>query len=126
MTLSAFTDSYQWVSATGAHRVLGSKPARRSCCCCQSMGHHTNGWICDRYTDPAQCTMRAAPAVTYFTQKYRDSASVLRCCWLGGRKGIKPVKNRVVGCWRGYLSGDRWRLAYGPADATATHYLLLQ
>ena len=22
-------------------------------------------------------------------------------CWLGGRKGIRPVKNWVVGCWRG-------------------------
>jgi len=45
---------------------------------------------------------------------------------LGGRKGIRPVKNRVVGYWRGYLSGARCRLAYGPADATATHSLLLQ
>jgi len=33
---------------------------------------------------------------------------------------------RVVGYWRGYLSGARCRLAYGPADATATHCLLLQ
>ena len=31
--------------------------------------------------------------------------SVLWCCWLGGRKGIRPVKNWVVGCCRGYLSG---------------------
>ena len=29
----------------------------------------------------------------------------------------------MVGCWRGYLSGSRCRLAYGPADATATHRL---
>jgi len=36
---------------------------------------------------------------------------------LGGRKGIRPVKNRVVGYWRGYQSGARCRLAYGPADA---------
>ena len=28
-------------------------------------------------------------------------------------------------CWRGYLSGARCKLAYGPADATATHCLLL-
>jgi len=34
---------------------------------------------------------------------------------LGGRKGIRPVKNLVVGCWHGYLSGARCRLAYGPA-----------
>jgi len=31
----------------------------------------------------------------------------------------------VVGYWHGYLSGARCRLAYGPADATATHCLLL-
>jgi len=46
--------------------------------------------------------------------------------WLGGRKGIQPVKNWVVGCWRGYVSGARCRLACCPADATATHCLLLQ
>jgi len=52
--------------------------------------------------------------------------SVLWCLWLGSRKGIRPVKNWVVGCWHGYLSGARCRFAYGPAEATATHYLLLQ
>ena len=52
--------------------------------------------------------------------------SVLLRCWLGCRKGIRPVKNWVVGCWRGYLSGARCRLAYGPADATATHSLASQ
>jgi len=31
--------------------------------------------------------------------------SVLWRCWLGGRKGIWPVKNGVVGCWHGYLTG---------------------
>jgi len=51
---------------------------------------------------------------------------VLWRCWLGGRKCIWPVKNWVVGCWRGYLSGARCRLAYGPDDATSTHCLLLQ
>ena len=57
---------------------------------------------------------------------YHTSLSVLWRCWLGGRKGIRPVKNWVVRCWLGYLSGSRCRFAYGPADATATHYLLLQ
>jgi len=32
----------------------------------------------------------------------------------------------VVGCWHGYLSGAMCRLAYGQADAIATHYLLRQ
>ena len=52
--------------------------------------------------------------------------SVLWRCWLGGRKGIQPVKNWVVRCWHGYLSAARCTLAYGPADVTATHCLLLQ
>ena len=38
--------------------------------------------------------------------------SVLWRCWLGGRKGIRPVKNRVVGYGRGYLSGAGCRLAW--------------
>jgi len=42
------------------------------------------------------------------------------------QEGHPVCKNRVVGCWRGYLSGARCRLAYGPAGATATHCLLHQ
>ena len=52
--------------------------------------------------------------------------SVLWRCWLGGRNGIRPVKIWVTVCWHGYLSRARCRLAYGPADATATHCLLRQ
>jgi len=42
-------------------------------------------------------------------QIYRQGApvktitSVLWCCRLGGRKGMRPVNNWVVGCWCGYL-----------------------
>ena len=49
--------------------------------------------------------------------------SVLWCCWLGGKKGIRPVKKLVSG---GVLAGAMCRLAYGPADATATRCLLPQ
>jgi len=63
---------------------------------------------------------------SFFQQVLGILPSVLWRCWLGGRKGIRPVKNWVVGCWHGYLSGARCRLAYGPADATTTHCLLLQ
>ena len=67
--------------------------------------------------------------VTFSIHK-TDCSSVdclwMKLCWLGGRKGIQPVKNWVVGCWHGYLSGARCRLVYGPADATATHCFLLQ
>ena len=30
----------------------------------------------------------------------------------------------MVGCWHGYLSGARCRLAHGPADVTATRVVL--
>jgi len=45
---------------------------------------------------------------------------------VGRQEGHPACKNWVVRCWRGYLSGARCRLAYGPANATATYYLLLQ
>ena len=31
------------------------------------------------------------------------TTTVLWRCWLGGRKGIRPVKTWVVGCWCGYV-----------------------
>ena len=52
--------------------------------------------------------------------------SVLWRLLVGWQEGHLACKNWVVGCWRGYLSWARCRLAYGPADATATHCLLLQ
>ena len=40
---------------------------------------------------------------------------------LVGRQEEHPAcKQLIGGVWRGYLSGVRCRLAYGPADATAT------
>jgi len=60
--------------------------------------------------------------------KQNDSWFVFSTSMLlvGRQEGIRPVKNWMVGCWHGYLSEARYRLAYGPADATATHCLLLQ
>jgi len=40
---------------------------------------------------------------------------------IGIRKSIWPVKNWVMRCWRGHLSGTRCKwFAYGPSDATVT------
>jgi len=44
---------------------------------------------------------------------------------VGWQEGHPDCKNWAVGCWHGCLSGTRCSLAYGPADATATHCLLL-
>ena len=45
---------------------------------------------------------------------------------VGRQEGHPACKKLSGGCWRGYLSVARCRLAYGPADATATHCILLQ
>ena len=52
--------------------------------------------------------------------------SLLWHCWLSDRKGIWAIKNWVTVCWHGYMPVSTCRFAYGPADATATHYLFLQ
>ena len=65
------------------------------------------------------------------------AASAAACCFLvvvvyafsaltllvGRQEGHPVCKKRVVGCWHCCLSGARCRVAYSPADATATHHL---
>ena len=69
------------------------------------------------YIEPSQGRGIFQPVVKYRECAFSAVPSVIWRCWLGGRKGIQPVKNWVVGCWRGYLCGARCRLAYGPVDA---------
>ena len=57
-----------------------------------------------------------------FTLLLLSSTAFSALMLLGSRKGIQPVKNWAVECRRSHLSGARCRLAYGPDDATATHY----
>ena len=45
---------------------------------------------------------------------------------LVGRQEGHPACKKLSGGMLAWLSGMRCRLAYIPADATATHYLLLQ
>jgi len=45
---------------------------------------------------------------------------------VGRQEGHAPSKKLSGGVLAWYLSGARCRSAYCPADATATHYLLLQ
>ena len=45
---------------------------------------------------------------------------------LVGRQEGHLAGKKLSGGMLAWLSGMRCRLAYGPADATATHYLLLQ
>jgi len=61
-----------------------------------------------------------------FTQLQQQIAFSALMLLAGWQERHPACKNGGVGCWRGYPSGARYRLAYGPADATATHCLLLQ
>ena len=62
------------------------------------------------------------PAANYTQTTVPYLPAVLWHCWLGVRKSIRPVKNWVMRCWCGYLSGARCILfEYGLlADATAS------
>ena len=86
--------------------------------------NHTAAWseptLC--HDHPLQfCTSYIKSELSYNfpTNKYHSSALTL----LVGQQEGHPEwkKNRVVGCWCGCLFGARCRLAYGPANATATH-----
>jgi len=57
---------------------------------------------------------------SYSRQLVTAEEQLWQHCWLGVRKSNWPVKNSVIRCWHGYLSGKmcKW-FAYGPADATA-------
>jgi len=61
---------------------------------------------------------------THSVQYFAFSALMLLVGQLEGHPACKNI--RVVGCWRGYLSGAQCRLAYSPVDSTATDRLLLQ
>jgi len=77
---------------------------------------------------PQLCLDAVYPDIYLFCVYFMPSMlipPVLWRCWFGGRKGIRPVKNWGVGCWRGYLSGARCRLACSPADACHCHSLSL-
>jgi len=67
--------------------------------------------------------MRVSISPCFLLPLFAFSALMLLAGW---KEWHPACKNWAVGCWHGYLSGARCRLAYGPADATATHCLLLQ
>jgi len=98
---------------------------------------HCLNAILTKDDNAVHCSMWTSNSVHYILQQvhiaYRvnilivyNSAFSALTLLAGWQEGHPACKNWVVGCWHGYLSGVRCRLAYGPADATATHCLLLQ
>jgi len=62
-------------------------------------------------------------ATLYYEAVLVDSSALML---LVGRQEGHPACKELSGGVLAWLSGAKCRLAYGPADATATHYLLLQ
>ena len=136
----------------GCQVIIFSKPDRTSRCrLC--WGERTWGWVIPSSVDLEVWGSIVASPVWYGAERRpkmtRSSAiaadrTMRRVSWnlanchatlysfsaltllVGQQEGHPACKNWAVGCWRGYLSGARCRLASGPADATATHCLLLQ
>jgi len=103
----------------------------RQICCCGSGEQEISIDCCTAGTQKQLRAVLRCQLMWEVEHRFADDVTV--CAFsastlLFGRQEGHPAckKNRVVGCWRGYLSGARCRLAYGLADATATHCLLLQ
>ena len=108
------------------HRIARMKPA---------LAEHSETLACSlsEYTfKPSKTnTVKKTLQKTWNSDNFKSITSYMKTsrlsllrAWLGGRKSIRPVKNWVAGCWLGYLSRARCRLAYGSADATVTHLSL--
>ena len=91
---------------------------------CSARLVHTRRWFrfcSSKYLPNASAYCTQSTQNTY-TKQQQQASTALDCrhqFQVPLVQGIRPVKNRVVGCWCGCLSGARCRLAYGPADATA-------
>jgi len=87
-------------SLTGAHRQCSHLENAPEVCWWQVHWHFGQfQWLygqVDKWGFLLKCTL-LRPSVLL--------PSVLWHCWLGVRKSIRPVKNWVMGYWRGYLSG---------------------
>jgi len=102
---------------------------RRSEDCCSNAQHHC---IQVTMTTVMFCSLSLKKLVVFFVMLYFVNVFLLPVCrnkdYIGFsaltllvRKGIWLVRNWVMWCWRGYLSGARCKwFACGPADATAT------
>ena len=108
-TLSHYNFHRCWVQT-----LLKRNPASARCTLGKVIRRNVNGSHGCRYPDLGLAKM--------VLLHHWFSALTLLVVW---QEGHPACKNWAVGCWCGYLSGARCRLAYGPADSTATHCLLL-
>ena len=99
----------------------------RSCCSCKGLQFRRiiGAWNTCKHNHRIQYTVNLIFWYC-FELVFLVVISAFSALIVGCQEGHPACKNWVVGCWRCYLSEARCRLAYGLADATATHCLLLQ
>ena len=114
--LDALPAAQPWQSTEGEQCNICKQSAENLSCSPNNEKQHKTSLITENYL----CNL------TDILSNSFSLPSVLWRCWLGGRKGIRPAKKWVLRCWCGCQPGARCRFAYGRADATATHWLLLQ
>ena len=89
-----------------------------------------SGWDCQVRTVKIYClTHRALLISKCAAGESMWRLTIIECIQtllVGRQEGHPACKKLSCGVLYGYLSVTRCRLAYGPADATATHCLLLQ
>jgi len=75
-----------------------------------------NFWQIQNPTDLQNCMSQ----IQIYFSLHAFSALTLLVVWQEGHLACKKLSGGML------VSGSRCRFAYGPADAAATHYLLLQ
>ena len=84
-------------------------------------GHSVSNVIDSEHFNTLCDDFRSIDIKNFPNPLYNNNAFSALTLLVGQHEGHPACKNRVVGCWCGYQSGAKCRLAYGPADATATH-----
>ena len=113
-----------WGAAAEALVALYSSRAHTAACWC--MGDCTDASLLHTTQQATQLRRRKKELIFFRVHRVHFFALSAMTLLVGRQEGHPACKTLSVGCWHGYLSGARCRLAYGPADAIATHCLLLQ
>ena len=100
------------------HHCLWNAAHDCTCICHTTLWHHVMQCWC-------LCTVQAMSSdfmPSHFTILVHLFPSVLRHCWLGDRKGIRPVKSSVLVCW--WWNSD-WSFARLTSPVVTTTSIIL-
>jgi len=109
------------ISTASPRKCATSRPASASARC-PSPHQSLSLCICSSVSVSVSVLLLVSVSVQLAGRHLAFSALTLLVGWQEGHPACKKLSGGVL---HGYLSGARCRLAYAPADSTATHCLLL-